>query len=410
MADPVFGFSINQETTEPRSVAGADMSIIGLVVTAPDADDEIFPLDTPVFMYSNDAAKLAALGATGTAADAIEGINDQLGEFQVAAQLVIVRGELGEDDAETIANLIAAGRGIHALKAAPTVLGKTPRLVAVPGFTHQHVAPAANGVCAALGAVLDALLAQAVVEGPNTSAAADKAWRTAHAHKRLIPVSGGWTKLVAGEAAAVPLAPRILGLAVRIDHENEGRPFRSWANRPILGGLGPARAIPFSLTDGAIEGQDLLASQIGVVVRGEPGVDGAIADGGFVFIGIENAGEDPLWRQYHQVRGRDYIHLFFLRSLRFYLGRFSLTGHVLRTVLGVVKDELRNREATGDILGFRVEFRADQNQPDQLRLGRIVIRTLFEEAPVLSHMTLQSGRYREALDDLLDSLAGQTVA
>lgn len=410
MADPVFGFSINQETAEPRSVAAADMSIIGLVVVAPDADEEIFPLDTPVFMYSNDAAMLAALGATGTAADAIGAINDQLGEFQLAAQLVIVRGEQGADDAETIANLIAADRGIHALKAAPTALGKTPRLVAVPGFTHQHVAPAANAVCAALGAVLDNLLAQAVVEGPNTSAAADKAWRASISHKRLIPVSGGWTKLVADAAVEVPLAPRILGLAVRIDHENGGRPFRSWANRPIQGGLGPARAIAFSLTDGATEGQDLLASQIGVVVRGEPGVDGAIADGGFVFIGTENAGADELWRQYHQVRGRDFIHLFFLRSLRFYLGRFSLTSHVLRTVLNTIKDELRDRQADGEILGYQVEFLAAQNQPDQLRLGRIVIRTAFEEAPVLRHMTLQSARYRPALDDLLDSLAGQAAA
>ncbi|MDP2214778.1 hypothetical protein [Phenylobacterium sp.] len=410
MADPVFGFSINQETIEPRSVAGADMSIIGLVVVAPAADEDVFPLDTPVFMYSNDAAKLAALGATGTAADAIAGINDQLGEFQVAAQLVIVRGEEGETDAETIANLIAAGRGIHALKVAPTSLGKTPRLVAVPGFTHQHVAPAANAVCAALGAVLDSLLAQAVVEGPNTSAADDKAWRATLAHKRLIPVSGGWTKLVAGEAAEVPLAPRILGLAVRIDHENEGRPFRSWANRPVLGGLGPARPIPFSLTDGATEGQDLLGSQIGIVVRGEPGVDGAIADGGFVYIGTENASADELWRQYHQVRGRDFVHLFFLRALRFYLGRFPLTGHVLRTILNAIKDELRDRQADGDILGYQVEFRPDQNQPDQLRLGRIVIRTAFEEAPVLRHMTLQSSRYREALDDLLESLAGQAAA
>lgn len=410
MADPVFGFSIQQNSTEPRAVAGANMSVIGLVVTAPDADAGVFPLDTPVFMYSNDATKLEALGATGTAADAIEGINDQLGEFQLAAELVIVRAEEGEDDAETIANLIAAGRGIHALKAAPTALGKTPRLVAVPGFTHQHVAPAANAVCAALGAVLDTLLANAVVEGPNTNAAADKAWRATLAHKRLIPVTGGWSKLVAGEAEAVPLAPRILGQAVRIDHENGGRPFRSWANRPILGGLGPARAIPFSLTDGSIEGQDLLASQIGVVVRGEPGVDGAIADGGFVFVGFENANPDEEWRQYHQVRGRDYVHLFFLRSLRSFLGRFNLTSHVLRTVLNTIRGELRDRQADGDLLGFAVEFREDQNQPDQLRLGRIVIRTMFEEAPILRHMTLQSARYREALDDLLESLAGQTAA
>ncbi len=415
MPDPVFGFSINPETVEPRSVAGANMSVIGLVGTAPAADAK-FPLNTPVLMYSNDAAMLASLGATGSLPDAIEGINDQLGEFQVAAQIVVVRvaegagADQAAKDTATIANLVAANSGIHVLKTAATALGVTPRLVAVPGYTHQRVAPAANAVCAALGAVLDSLLAHAVVEGPNDTDANDKLWRATLNHKRLIPVTGGWKKLVGAVPTNVPLAPRVVGLAVKVDHENEGRPFRSWANRPIQGGLGPARAIPFSLTDGAISGQDLLASQIGIVVRGEPGVDGAIADGGFVFVGTDNAGADVLWQQYHQVRGRDYLHLFFLRTLRFYLGRFNLTGHVLQTILQTVRYELRDRQADGDILGSKVEFRADQNQPDQLRLGRIVIRFAAEEAPVLRHMTLQSARYREALDDLLESLAGQASA
>ncbi|WP_029418038.1 phage tail sheath protein [Brevundimonas bacteroides] len=416
MADPTFGFSINQEATEPRSVAGANMSVVGLVGTAPAADQAKYPVDTPVLIYSNDAQALTDLGATGTLVDAVTAINDQLGEFQTAAQIVIVRvaegagADQAAKDTATIANITAANRGIHALKAAATAHGVTPRLVAVPGYTHQRVGAAANAVCAALGAVLDSLLAVAVVEGPNDTDANDKAWRATIAHKRLIPITGGWKVMVGNVATAVPLAPRILGLAVKVDHENGGRPFRSWANRPILGGVGPARAIAFSLTDGAISGQDLLANQIGIVVRGEGGVDGAIADGGFVFVGTDNAGPDELWRQYHQVRGRDYVHLFFLRTLRFYLGRFNLTGNVLRTILDTVKYELRDREADGDILGSKVEFRADQNQPDQLRLGRIVIRTAFEEAPVLRHMTIQSARYRDALDDLLESLSGQASA
>ncbi|WP_309628728.1 hypothetical protein [Brevundimonas sp.] len=416
MADPTFGFSINQETTEPRSAAGANMSVIALVGTAPAADVAKFPADTAVLIYSNDTQALTDLGETGSIPDAVAGINAQLGEFQAAAQIVIIRvaegagGDQAAKDAATIANIIAVNKGINVLKTAATLLGVTPRLVSVPGYTHQRVGNAANAVCAALGSVLDSLLAVAVVEGPNDTDANDKAWRATIAHKRLIPVTGGWKVMVGATPTVVPLAPRILGLAVKVDHENSGRPFKSWANRPILGGIGPARAIPFSLTDGAISGQDLLASQIGIVVRGEGGVDGAIADGGFVFVGTENAGPDELWRQYHQVRGRDYVHLFFLRTLRFYLGRFNLTGNVLRTILNTVKFELRDREADGDILGFQVEFRKDQNQPDQLRLGRIVIRAAFEEAPVLRHMTIQSARYRDALDDLLESLSGQASA
>lgn len=409
MSDPVFGFSITPEDNEPRATAGADFSVIALVGTAPDVTGDGFPLDTPVLIYSNDTAALTALGATGTLADAITGINDQLGDLQAAAKLVIVRVAEGVDDDATIANIIAADAGIHALLTAPTALGVTPRLVAVPGFTHQRADPDANAVCAALGAVLDALLAMAVVEGPNTSSADDKAWRATLSHKRLIPVTGGWKVLVAGVATAVPLAPRVLGLAVAVDHANAGRPFKSWANRAIQGGVGPARAIAFSLVDGASDGQDLLAHQIGIVVRGEAGVDSAIADAGFVFIGTENAGDDELWRQYHQVRGRDWIHVYFLKTLRTYLGKFNITGQVLRAVLNTVKFALRDRQSDGDILGFDVQFRADQNAPEELRLGRITIRTAFEEAPVLRHMTVKSARYRDALDALLESLTSQAT-
>ena len=38
MADPIFGLTISQVATEARAAIAADMSTIGLVVTAPDAD------------------------------------------------------------------------------------------------------------------------------------------------------------------------------------------------------------------------------------------------------------------------------------------------------------------------------------------------------------------------------------
>ncbi|MFO7805764.1 MAG: hypothetical protein R6V30_08875, partial [Paracoccaceae bacterium] len=48
--------------------------------------DDPFPLNTPVFMYSDDAAKLGYLGEAGTLLDALQLVNSQLGEFQVAAK------------------------------------------------------------------------------------------------------------------------------------------------------------------------------------------------------------------------------------------------------------------------------------------------------------------------------------
>ena len=87
MGDPNFGIVIRKVDREPRPVYGADLSTIGLIGPAPAADASVFPLDTPVLIYSNDNDKLAKLGDQGYMRDAIQGINDQLGEGQFAARV-----------------------------------------------------------------------------------------------------------------------------------------------------------------------------------------------------------------------------------------------------------------------------------------------------------------------------------
>ncbi len=414
MSDPTFGISITRIDNEPRPAVWSDMAIVGLVGTAPDADAQVFPLDTPVFLYSDDRTKLTALGATGTLQDAVTGINDQLGEFQVAARIVVVRVDEGVDTDATIQNIIgsgASGTGIHALIDAGPVLGIIPRLIACPGYTSQQpTANEANAVCAALPSVLAKLLAHAVVDGPATTEQAATDWRETISSDRLIPVDPAVKILSGGITVIVPASPRILGIAVRRDHEKQGRPFHSWANQPVHGIVGPSRPINFSLTDGATEGQSLLSNNIGVILRGELGVETAIASGGFVYVGTDNAGEDDLWRFYNVTRGRDYIHLMLLRTLRFYLGRFNITGQTVQAILNTMSFALRDLKADSDILGYEIKFTRDQNSPEQLRLGRFTVNFAAEEPPVLRYLGIQSARYRPALDALLDDLLAQVDA
>ncbi len=106
-------------------------------------------------------------------------------------------------------------------------------------------------------------------------------------------------------------------------------------------------------------------------------------------------------------RGRDYIHVLFLRTLRYYLGRFNLTGQTIEAVVNTMKFALRDLQADGDILGYRVLFTRDQNSPEQLRLGKFTVDFQAEEAPVLRYLGIRSQRYRPALDALLDELLAQ---
>lgn len=285
-----------------------------------------------------------------------------------------------------------------------------PRLLCAPGFTSQRTGADANAVCAALPPVCTKLLAHAVVDGPATSEQDAIDWRETIASDRIIPIDPAVKVLDETLETVVPMSPAVIGVAVRRDHEKQGRPFHSWANQPVHGIVGPSRPITFSLTDGATEGQRLLANNIGVLLRGEMGVETAIASGGFVFVGTDNAGEDDLWRFYNVTRGRDYIHLMFLRTLRFYLGRFNITGQTVQAVVNTMSFALRDLKADGDILGYEVKFTRDQNSPEQLRLGKFTINFAAEEAPVLRYLGIQSARYRPALDALLDDLLAQVDA
>ena len=499
MTEPVFGISFQREDNEPRPAVESDLSTVGIVGIAEGADPIAFPLNTPVLIYTSDAVNIPRLGplaADNTIRPALEGIAQQLGEFQVAAKCIVVRVAKGAGADETaklwatIANLVGSAvtrTGINALTLAGPRLGVIPRLITVPGFTSQQktgvssiavtaagdnytaetttvtiaapggaggvqatavpvitagkltgititnpgegytavpvvtiadtgtgaggaatasIAPLANPVCAALPAVLNKLVAHAVVAGPGTTEEAETNWRETLQSERLIPITPMVTILAPdGSNMNVAAEPYILGIGVRRDFEFNGRPFHSWANQPVYGIQGPSRPIEFSITDGAVEGQSLLAKNIGVIVRGEQGMEDAIASGGFVFVGTDNAGEDDNWRFYNVTRGRDFIHLMFLRTLRFYLGRFNLTGQTIQSVVNTMKLALRDLEADGDILpGFDVGFTPDKNLPTELRKGKFFVRFACEEAPVFRHLTIGSARRLKSLELMVEDL------
>ncbi|MEY4952840.1 MAG: hypothetical protein RL299_1264, partial [Pseudomonadota bacterium] len=373
--------------------------------TSEDAVALDYPLNEPVRIFSNDATALTALGVDGTLGPAVNLINAQLGEFSAAAVIVIVRVAEGLDDDATITNIVGNGTttGIAAFLRSAAKLGVTPRLIGAPGYTSQRDGVAANAVCAALPAVLSKLLAHAVVDGPATTLQAALDWRETIASERIISVDPA--VLVGSPAVTLPLSPAVLGLAVRRDSEFSGRPFHSWANQPLYGIVGPSRPIDFSLTDGATEGQTLLANNIGILMRSEMGVSSSLGNGGFIFVGTDNCGADELWRFYNVTRGRDYIHLMLLNTLRNFLGRFNITSQTVQAIINTMEQALRDLKAEGDILGYKVQFLADKNSPEDLRAGRIVVNFEAEEAPVLRHITIQSGRMRSAVDALISELA-----
>lgn len=144
MAELVVGIQHIRDGIEASTALNADMSGIGVIGTAPDADNTVFPLNVPVHLFTSDTAKRSKLGA-GTLEDALVGISAQLAASSSAASVVVVRVEKGADDNATIANIVgseADQTGIWAFLDAPELLGLTPRLLVAPGHTWQQVSGA----------------------------------------------------------------------------------------------------------------------------------------------------------------------------------------------------------------------------------------------------------------------------
>ena len=74
-----FGIKHIRDGIPQQVVTGIDMAVIGIVGTADSADPQIFPLDTPVDMYSNDTAKLTA--HTHMTEGVLDGTLERSGQF-----------------------------------------------------------------------------------------------------------------------------------------------------------------------------------------------------------------------------------------------------------------------------------------------------------------------------------------
>lgn len=271
------------------------------------------------------------------------------------------------------------------------------------------IALGANPIVAELsGGVLDGLMAHAVVESAGTSMIADENWRNTINSKRIIPLSGG-VKIqdpISSEIVVMPFAPRVVGAIIARDFET-GYPFHSAANTAINGIVAPARTIDFSLTDGSVEGQLLLAANLGILVRGNIGVETAISSGGFVYIGTDNCSDDPLWQFYNVTRGRDFIELSLMPALRVYLGRQNIDRQTVTNIIGTIKNFLGQLTALQQILGYDVSFQGNLNSAAEIRLGHLTVSFAAEEPPVLKRITTMSARYKPAIDALVADLASQ---
>lgn len=393
MAGFLHGVEVLEIDAGPRPIRLARTSVIGIVGTAPEADAEAFPLNTPVLVTANrtEAAKLdTTVDGTGggTLPPALDGIFDQTG-----AAVVVVRVEEGVDEAGTLANVIGGvnsttGKyeGVHALLGAESDVGFAPRILIAPGWTHQRPEDTetpgtylANPVVAEMEGIAERLRAVIIADGPNTTDDAAQTYVGDWGTTARIYVIDPWVKVMDGDGAIVsePASARIAGVIARTDND-EGF-WVSPSNKGVFGIIGTARPVDFKLGDANSRANLLNENDIATIIRQD----------GFRLWGNRAPTSDPKWMFLSVRRTADIINDSLQRAHLWAVDR-GITKTYLEEVAENVNGFLDSLKEQGAILGGRCWPDPDLNTAANITQGKVFFNFDFTPVYPAEHITFRS--------------------
>jgi phage tail sheath protein FI len=352
------GVEVSEISSGPRTIRTTKSSVIGLIGTAPDADNTVFPLNKPVLIVGS-RREAAKLGTTGTLPMAINGIFDQIG-----AIVIVIRVEEGEDEAETIANIIGGVdaqtgdyKGVQAFLSAESIVHVAPRILIAPGFTHQRPNNQANPVISSMLAIADRLRAVIIADGPNTNDQDAITWRKDFGHARVYVIDP-WVKIFTDHEEVVPPSPYVAGLIARSDNENGF--WWSPSNQEIYGIVGTARPVDFTLGDANCRANFLNENEVTTIIHQE----------GYRLWGNRSCASDPKWAFLSVRRTADLINDSLLRAHLWAVDR-NITRTYLDDVVESVNSYLAHLKALGAILGGECYPDPELNTPANIAQGKV---------------------------------------
>jgi phage tail sheath protein FI len=365
------GISITEVNSGTRSLVAAATAVIGMVVTAPAARADAFPLNKAVLVTDPEAA-IGDAGATGTLPGALRAIADQ-----VRCPIVIVRVAEGANAGELAANVIGTTTaqgiktGMQALLAAEAQLGVKPRILGCPGLDTQAVTAALVVVAKKLRAMV-----YAAAGGGDTSAAI--AYRANFAARELMLVYPDFyaADATTGDTVVSYGVARTLGLRARIDLEQGWH--KTISNVPVDGVIGVTKDIQFDIQDSGCEANLLNAAQVCALVR---------AGGGFRVWGSRTTSDDPLFAFESATRTAQVLLDTIGNGMMWAIDK-PLRPSLAKDIVETINGELRAMTLAGQILGGKAWFDATRNPVDQLKAGKLLIDYDYTPVPPLENLGL----------------------
>ncbi|PIT68610.1 phage tail sheath subtilisin-like domain-containing protein [Bartonella tribocorum] len=384
-----------------RPLRAVQSAVIGIVGTAPDADNRAFPLNTPVLVAGSlsQAAKLDKTGKRqGTLPNALDLIFKQVG-----AIVVVIRVQEGDNENATLTNILGgvnangAYEGVHAFIGAQSIVGQTPRILIAPGFTHQRpssvgiegneTSATANPIAAELIGIAERLRAIVVLDAPNTTDEAALSTAKDFDSKRAILIDPFVKVNRDGKIIEQPASAAVAGVIAKNDFTHGF--WHSPSNKVINGIVGTARPIDFSIGDRSSRANLLNEQNITTIIR----------ENGYRLWGNRTLSSDTKFAFLSVVRTADMINDAILRGHLWAVDR-NIKKTYMHDVSESVNAYLRDLKAQGAILGGRCTPDLELNTASAIESGKVYFNVEFTPTTPAEHITFRSQIINDYLEEI----------
>ena len=386
-----------------RPIKTVKSSVIGLVGTAPQGT-----VNTPTLILGSRAKAAEIFGENNdankdyTIPKALDGIFDQAGAMVVVINVAdpsnpahLTTGVL--DPANIIDADVVGGidgttgqyKGVHALLAANTELGVTPRIIIAPNFTHDMPSGNANPVVSELLGIAENLRAVIIADLPNTNDTDAIDYVGDFGSARVFAVYP-WVKVLDTLGAIVeePSSARVAGLIVKSD--NDRGFWWSPSNLVINGIVGISKPIDFVLGDVNSKANYLNENNITTIIQ----------ESGFRLWGNRTLSADPKWSFLQARRTADMINDSLLKAHLWAVDR-NITKTYIEDVLEGVNNYLRYLKNIGAIIGGVAFADPDLNTPDQIAQGKVTFEFDFTPPYPAEHIIFRSRMTDDYLSEIV---------
>ncbi len=379
--------TVTEVTDGIRPIQTADVSVIGVVVTANDADAAVFPLDTAVLVTDVLRAKDSA-GTEGTLLSVLDAISDHGSPYTV-----VVRVNEDIDPAVTRSNIIGTytggqHTGMQAFLAAKTNLQVTPRILGVPGYDEQAVTAALLTIAETLrGFVYASCWGATDITEAGT-------YRGNFGERELMllyPDFVGWDT-VTSQNVTLNAVARALGLRAKIDREVGWH--ASLSNHSVSGVTGISKDLSWSLQDTADDVNYLNQNEI----------TGVINHLGYRFWGCRTCSSDPLYAFEVYTRTAHVMAETMAEAHQWAMAR-PLTKTLAKDILEGINAKIRDMVANEQLIGGQAWIDPALNSEQNLYDGKLTISYDYTPVPPLEHLNLRQKITSTYLADFAQSIA-----